>query len=231
VKPRPVLNRLLALARRNGELARADPRSEIDLLGAALSQLSNERTAAQDVIDAAASERERLLLEPGSDAKLDELDRTIERQQRIILRCDRVQPLLISQLTDRREAFRAQHFAALIERYRGAVAEYAETLRRVLELKTEISSIRAAAERAGFNEGRLLFDIPYLQCSDPDHFEFATSSQLNSVRLRPAPAAVCIRFNRSVGIYRTHEVAGFTEEDAARYVQAGVAERVTEASP
>jgi hypothetical protein len=221
-----VLDRLVALAKRNGELARTEPGFEIDLLGNALQELANERSRAQKAIEAAAADRERRLLEPNGDAKLDELDREIERHQRNLLRCDRIEPLLLAQLANRREAYRQQHFAALAERYRGAVAEYAETLRRVMELKAEIVGIRAAGERAGFSEARLYFEPPYLQCSDPDHYEFVTNAQLASVSLQPQPEAVRIRFTRTVGMYRTDEVAGFNETDAALYLQAGVAERV-----
>ena len=227
-----MMDRLLSLAKRNGELQKTDPRSEVDLLGAALAELAAERGVATNAIEAAAGQREQLLLEAGSDAKLDALDRDIERAQRVLLRCDRIEPLLLRQLNDRRQAFRRQHFEALTERYRGAVAEYTTVLRRALELKREIAGIRASGERAGFDEARTLFDLPYLQCSDPDHFEYAVSAQLTSVRLEPQAELTPIRFVRSCGVYRAGETAGFGAEDADAYIRAGVGERVTtEVSP
>jgi hypothetical protein len=181
---------------------------------------------AQNALAEAADAREGLLLESNSDTALDQLDRSIERHQRVVLKCDRIEPLLLAQLRDRRQAYRQKHFAALAERYRGAVSEYCEVMRNALALKREIAGIRAAGERAGFNEARLLFDVPYLQASDPDHFEFATNAQLASVSLRPQPEAVRMRFTRACYLYRLGEVAAFSEEDANLYLQAGVAERV-----
>ena len=219
------IGRLLQLAKRNGELATTDPASELELLGNALAELAEERAEADLAINSAAEEREGLLLEPGSDEKIDVLDREIEKQQRRVERCDRIEPLLLGQLRNRREAYRQRHFEALTERFRSAVAEYCATLRRTLELKGEICAIREQAERSGFSEARLFFELPYLQCSDPTHFEFSVLSGLSGVQATVQPELDKIRFIKRCGLYVEGDTAGFTPDEASQYISCGVAER------
>ncbi len=222
----PVLDRLLGLARRNGELQQTEPASESDFLAAALAELAGERAAAESAVTAAAEEREKLLLEPGSDPRIDELDREIERAQRKIERCDRIEPLLLAQLRNRRDTLRQQHFTLLAETYKAAVARYCATLRDLLAIKREIVSLRTAGEQHGFTEARICFELPYIQCSDPDRFEFGTSQNLASMR---APSLqrelISVRFTKHCGIFQTGDVAGFEPDEADQYVAAGLAER------
>lgn len=221
-----VIDKLLALARRgDGEGVTAPNADAAAQLAAALAELAAERESASSALRAAAADRDRLLLEPASDSALDELDRTIEREQRRIERCDRIEPLLMQQLADAREAGRQRAFVEYVERYRAAVSAYATAMRRTLALRAGIVAVRQEAEIAGFPEAARFFDVPHLQSADPDRFEFAVGIQLDSAHARARPEGVRIRFTKLCGIYRTGDVVAFDPDEAQRYLAAGVAER------
>ncbi len=226
MKTLSVLDRLIGLARRNGELAATDPVTEVDRLAAALEELASERRGAEEAIETASAAKAALLLEPGSDARMDGLEREINLSQRTLDRLDVIEPLLLQQLRDRREAYKSRHFDALRERFKGAVAEYAEVMRRGLVLRSELVGLQASAERAGFAEARFLFEPPFLQCCNPDHYERNIVDGLERSISFTEPERVQIRFSRPCGLYRADEVAGFLEAEAVLYINAGVAERV-----
>jgi hypothetical protein len=221
---------LFTLGRRNGSDEAQQPISPLEAinnLAAAIQELNAERASANEALTTAADEREKLLLQPGADARLDELDAEISRQQRRLERCDKLEPLLLAQLRDQRDASRQSLFRAFTDSCQSLVAEFCESLRDCLRLKQEIAALRDRAQASGFNEAGFLFELPHLQACEPNVFEYTTQASLRSFRpTAPGREQVRLRFTRQCGIYRQNDIAGFSPEDADAYIRAAVAETV-----
>ena len=217
------LERLIALARRSDGPKPEAPASQIETLRGALTALAAERAGAEASIATASEKRETLLLQPASDTAIDGLDREISLAQRKIERCDKIEPLLLQQIGTFRDVLRERKFDALVKLYAESIKRYASTLRQLLAIKDEIAALRAVGDEEGFRELQLFFSVPYLQCSDPDRFEFSALAEVERLHRSEPESTTAVVFKQACGIYRSGEVAGFSEDIARRYVEAGVA--------
>ncbi len=77
--------------RKAGTPAAPGPVTEAELL-AALSQLADERVAAERLLSGAADRRETLLMQPGSDDEILSLGQDIDRANLLLERLDRIEP-------------------------------------------------------------------------------------------------------------------------------------------
>ena len=129
---------------------KATPRTVADV-EAALARLAVERTAAREAVTAAMREREALLLEDESDARIADLDATADRSRLTLERVEKLEPMILEELQGAREAAKREQWRRLFaEKYVPAVVTFAEAHRAALEALEALNVIRGEAQSAGF---------------------------------------------------------------------------------
>lgn len=126
------------------------PEPGIPELEAAIAALQAERGAAETAIYGMPAKREALLVEDGTDAAIQALERETDAQHLMIERLDRIEPGLFAKLQALRTEARRQEWLALRDRYVVAATEYHEALLPVLPRLEAMGAIAGEMERAGF---------------------------------------------------------------------------------
>ena len=117
---------------------------------AALARLVSERNIAQAAIASSLHERDLLLLEDESDARISKLDAAADRHRLTTERCDKLEPILLQELSAATGAARQAQWATLRSRYDLASTDFVHKARAAIAALELLLLIRGEAQGTGF---------------------------------------------------------------------------------
>ena len=99
---------------------------------AALARLVSERNIAKEAIASALAERNSLLLEDKSDARIGKLDTSTDKARLTVERCDKLEPILLRELATVKGAAKAAKWQELRSRYDSASTDFVHKARAAI---------------------------------------------------------------------------------------------------
>jgi hypothetical protein len=158
-----------------------------------LSRVAAERETARAAVSAAMKRRDELLLS-GTDQEILALDAEADRHRLVLERLDRMEPVLLTQMTSLRTGAKAALWAELRGRYDASATSYRDALRVAVERKAELQNQHDEIRRRGFeHESRsLVTPTQWVTKESLNDYDIAIERSRESARQRPTPTPAAV---------------------------------------
>lgn len=230
---------ILKLTRASTTAPTPTPEAEQAAIEAALDALDAERSTAQLRLNEIATARDALLLDPGSDRQIRDLDNEADAIRINLERFDAAESALLNRMRVSHGEQRHAEGREIRVRYADAIDRFAEALRAAADARGRLIHLRDEAIVKGF-EGEIEFmELPTVSAginyATANRFQAAATEALSIWAERAAAAAPgshgsrhVIEFIKPMAPYHAGERASFGTAEAHAFVAAGLAKFIDE---